>query len=104
MADLNPGEGRERWASHLAIAGFFLAVPLALIGWWRAGRDRLPRWLFAVVVVHVTLIAALFYGIPRFRVPAEVGVVVLAAMGLQWLASLGACRPPRTSSSPASSS
>lgn len=104
MADLNTGEGRERWASHLAIAGYLVAIPLALIGWWRAGRDGLMRWPFAAILLHVTLIAALFYGIPRFRVPAEIGLVVLAAIGVRWLASLGSCRPPRTSSSPASSS
>jgi len=102
-AQLNTQEGRELWASHLSIAGFYLIAPLALVGWWRLGRGW-TRWLLGVMVVHVSLMGALFYGIPRFRVPAEVALVVAAAIGIHWLANLGICRPPPTSSSPASSS
>jgi len=102
-AQLNTQEGRELWASHLSLAGLYLVVPLAMVGWWRLGRGW-SRWLLGVMVVHVSLMGALFYGIPRFRVPAEVALVVAAAIGIHWLASLGTCRPPRTSSSPASSS
>lgn len=102
-ASLNTQEGRERWASHLAIAGLYVIVPLGLIGWWRLGRGW-ARWLLGIMVVHVSLMGALFYGIPRFRVPAEVALVVAAAIGIHWLASLGACPRPRTSSSPPSSS
>ena len=104
MSDFNTGEGRETWASNLAFVGFWVAAPLALIGWWRLGRDRLTRWPFAILAVHVSLIGALFYGIPRFRVPAEIAVVVCAATAIHWLSSLGTCPPRPISSSPPSSS
>lgn len=104
MSDLNTGEGRELWASNLAFVGLWVAAPLALIGWWRLGREGLTRWPFAVLAVHVSLIGALFYGIPRFRAPAEIAVVVCAAVAVHWLASLGTCPPQPTSSSPPSSS
>ena len=104
MVDFNTGEGREIWASNLALVGFWVAVPFALIGWWRLGRDRLTRWPFAVLAFHVSLIGALFYGIPRFRVPAEIAVVVCAATAIHWLSSLGTCPPRPISSSPPSSS
>ena len=104
MSDFNTGEGREIWASNLAFVGFWVAVPLALIGWWRLGRDRLTRWPFAILAVHVSLVGALFYGIPRFRAPAEIAVVVCAATAIHWLSSLGTCQPRPTSSSPPSSS
>lgn len=100
-AQLNTQEGREPWASHLAIGALYLVVPLALVGWWRL-HDRWHRWVLGVMVLHVTLMGAAFYGTPRFRVPAEIALVVAAAIAIHWLASLGACRPPRTSSSPPS--
>jgi len=102
-ATLNTQEGRELWASHLSIVALYLLAPLAAIGWWQAGRGW-ARWLLVSMVVHVSLMGALFYGVPRFRTPAEVTLVVAAAIGLHWLANLGPCRPPHTSSSPASSS
>lgn len=104
MSDFNTGEGREVWASNLAFVGFWIAAPLALAGWWRLGRDRLTRWPFAVLAVHVSLVGALFYGIPRFRAPAEIAVVVCAAIAIHWLSNLGTCPPQPTSSSPPSSS
>jgi len=100
---LNQGEGRELWASHLGLAAGYLLLPLAVLGWWRMGRTSM-RWIVPIMVGYVTVLAALTYGIPRFRVPADVVLIVAAAIGLRWLASLGACRPPPTSSSPASSS
>lgn len=104
MSEFNAGEGREIWASNLAFVGFWVAAPLALIGWWRLGRDRLTRWPFAILAVHVSLVGALFYGIPRFRVPAEIAVVVCAAIAIHWLSNLGTCPPRPISSSPPSSS
>jgi len=103
MADFNQGEGRELWASYLALIGYYLTIPLALLGWRRLREDTW-RWPFTAMIIHVTLIGAAFYGIPRFRVPAEVVLVVLAAVGLSWLANLGACRHRLISSSPPSSS
>ena len=102
-AQLNTQEGREVWASHLSIGSLYLLAPLAVIGLWRLGRSW-ARWMLVAMLIHVSIVAVLFYGIPRFRAPAEVTFVVAAAIGLHWLASLGRCRPLRTSSSPASSS
>ncbi len=104
MADWNQGEGRELWASHLAMVGIWGLVPLAFIGWWRMKAEGRWRWPLSAMVVHVTLVAVLFYGLPRFRVPAEVGLVVFAAIGVRWLVSLGTCRPKPISSSLPSSS
>ncbi len=39
-------------------------------------------WPLLAPVVVVTLISALFYGLLRFRVPAEVSLVVLAAVAV----------------------
>ncbi len=97
MADFNQGEGRELWASYLALVGFWMMLPLAVFG-WRQLDPTVWRWPFVAMIVHVTFIGAAFYGIPRFRVPAEVALVVLAAVGLSTLANLGTCRNRPTSS------
>lgn len=104
MSEFNTGEGRELWASNLAFVGLWVALPLALIGWLRLGQMKQIRWPFTVLAIHVSLIAVLFYGIPRFRVPAEIAVVICAAIAVHWLSSLGACLHRPTSSSPPSSS
>ena len=116
MADLNQGEGREVWASLLALAGYGLLAPAAVWGWIvlrrrragsrqaAAGHCGAPEpspagpcgaWLLAVPFVHVTLVAAAVYGLVRLRVPAEVALVVLAGVAVT---SFGSCRRAPTSS------
>jgi hypothetical protein len=79
-----PGEGREAWAGWAGTVMFWLLAPLAVVGTVAlmrrgAGLDLLPLLMTFVVV---TITAVLFYGLVRFRVPAEVALVVLAAAGL----------------------
>jgi len=105
MSELNTGEGREIWVSNLAFTSFYAIAGLAAVGAWYGRRTRsVPTWILLMPVLHVSLMGAAFYGIPRFRVPAEVGLVVLAALGTVRLVSLAACRLKRTSSSRRSSS
>ena len=82
MVEWNQGEGRERWASLLALAGYGLLLPAAACGWWilrRSGR-RPEAWMLAVPFAQTTLVAAAFYGLVRLRAPAEVALVVLAGV------------------------
>jgi 4-amino-4-deoxy-L-arabinose transferase-like glycosyltransferase len=82
MAWLNQGEGRERWASWAGFWTYIALLPLAVVGAFVLHRRRVPVWPLVGTAVIVTLTAALFYGIVRFRVPAEVAIVVLAAATL----------------------
>jgi len=140
MAGYNQGEGREVWASLLALGGYLVLAPAAACGFLilrrnrrevvlgssarlvpcrevaladggepgeaalgssarlvpaRLGSCRLDMWLLAAPFVHVTLVAAAFYGLVRLRVPAEVALVVLAAVALT---SVRSCRRALTSS------
>jgi hypothetical protein len=64
---------------------FWALVPVAVLGvrtLWRSGVRLLP--LLAPFAI-VTFNAAAFYGITRFRVGAEVPLVVLAAVGIGYL-------------------
>ena len=60
-------------------------------------RRRVPITPLVAQFVIVAVTAAAIYGLVRFRVPAEVSLVVLAAVAVDgWLArSLGACAERR---------
>jgi asparagine N-glycosylation enzyme membrane subunit Stt3 len=73
---------RPRWASYLGIASFLALLPLAAAGGIWLRRRRVRIWLLFTLVWVVLISAAVFYGTPRFRVPAEPTVVVLAAVGI----------------------
>ena len=88
MRYLNLGEGRERWASKIGLWQFWLLAPLAAYGLWRWPSDQ-PRWPAMVTVLIAILTIAALYGIPRFRIPGEIVVVLGAAVALDALGSAG---------------
>ena len=81
----NQFEGRPMWVS---VAGLVMFVPLAafaVAGLVTLRRRRVPLIPLLAPIVIVTLMAAAFYGLIRFRVPAEVSLVALAAVALDAL-------------------
>ena len=82
MVWLNQGEGREPWASRLGIWTWWITAPLAAAGAVVLLRRRTLVFPLLVLPVLVTGVAAWFYGIVRFRTPAEVAAAVLAAVAL----------------------
>jgi len=79
------GEGREGWASWLGFVLWWAMVPLSVYGavlLRRHGRMVLPLVMTAAVI---TVTAVAFYGLVRFRIPAEIAVVVLSAAALDGL-------------------
>jgi hypothetical protein len=88
QADPCPGEGREAWAGWLGTVVFWALIPLAVLGTValrRQGRGWLDLLPLLMTFVVVTITAVLFYGLVRFRVPAEVALVVLAGAGIDAL-------------------
>ena len=80
------GEGREGWASWWGYAMWWVLVPLSVYGaiaLRRRGMLVLPLVLTGLVI---TATAIAFYGLIRFRIPAEIAVVVLGAAGIDELA------------------
>jgi 4-amino-4-deoxy-L-arabinose transferase-like glycosyltransferase len=91
MAEYNEGEGREQWASWLGFVSFWVMVPFAVAGGVALRRRRIPLTPLVAQFVMVTVTALAIYGLVRFRVPAEVALVVLAAVGVDRLvARMGA--------------
>ena len=92
---LNTGEGREKWASNIGLWQYWILTPLAVWGWWR-WPSRQPRWPALVTAGLSVLVIAVFYGIPRFRIPAEVVIVLGAAITVESLGSSLFARLRRT--------
>jgi 4-amino-4-deoxy-L-arabinose transferase-like glycosyltransferase len=82
MVDYNRNEGRPVWASWLAFGSFWVLVPFGVWGGVLLRRRRVPITPLVAQFVIVTVTAAAIYGLVRFRVPAEVSLVVLAAVGV----------------------
>lgn len=74
-------EGRPVWLSHLGAVQYWLLIPLAVVG----ARKRVSAMEKAVllgtipIVAFVALVANAYV---RFRVPAELGLIVLASAGV----------------------
>jgi 4-amino-4-deoxy-L-arabinose transferase-like glycosyltransferase len=82
MVTFTENEGREPAVAWAGFVTWWLMVPLAVGGAVLLHQRGRTWWPLLAPVVVVTLISALFYGLIRFRVPAEVSVVVLTAVAL----------------------
>lgn len=88
-------EGRGRAPSWISLYAYYLMLPFAIGGLvvlWRRRRQLVLPIL--VLVIIATFAAATTFGIPRYRAPAEVGIVLAAAVGIH--AAWGAWRRRRS--------
>ncbi|MFO7590738.1 MAG: glycosyltransferase family 39 protein [Acidimicrobiia bacterium] len=91
-------EGRSHAPAMSGLVMYWILAGLAIGGVVVQRRRRALVWPLLVPVALVTLIAAVGYGTIRFRVPAEVSIVVLAAIALDalWQRRRGEPEAPRT--------
>ncbi|HEU5301545.1 MAG TPA: glycosyltransferase family 39 protein [Acidimicrobiia bacterium] len=75
-------EGRPHTPAIAGLVMYWILAGLAVGGIVVLRRGRALVWPLLVPVALVTMIAAFAYGTIRFRVPAEVSIVVLAAVAL----------------------
>ncbi len=78
-------EGRSVRVQKLGVLLFYLLVPLALAGAIYLRRRGVVTWILVTPFIIVTVTALTTYGNLRFREPAELAVVVLAAVALDRL-------------------
>jgi len=78
-------EGRSVRVQKLGVLTFYLLAPFAVAGALVLRRRRMPLWIILMPAVVVSATALLTYGNLRFREPAELSVVVLAAVALDAL-------------------
>jgi 4-amino-4-deoxy-L-arabinose transferase-like glycosyltransferase len=73
------GAGRTRSINY----GYLAAVFPALLGAWTLWRRRPSHlWVLWVTPAAILPLTVIFYGSPRFRLPAEPALIVFAACGL----------------------
>ena len=79
-------EGRADSLSRMALASYYLLAILAVVGLAVLRKRRsYPVWPLVSMFVLVSVPAVVFYATFRFRMPAEVALVVLAALGIDGL-------------------
>jgi 4-amino-4-deoxy-L-arabinose transferase-like glycosyltransferase len=79
-------EGRSARVWKLGVGMFFVLVPLAVAGAVLLRRRRTSGlWILLAPIVLVSVTALVTYGNQRFRAPAEITLVVLAAVALDAL-------------------
>ena len=76
------------------VVSFWVLLPLAAFGSYRARRSRQYQWPLVAPAVVALLLVMVVYGEPRYHSPADLGIVVLAAAGLSHLSALLARRRP----------
>ena len=85
MVWLNQGEGRDAWASWSGYAMWWLLLPGSVVGAVVLRRRRVPVWPLVSTALVVSVTVVVFYGIVRFRLPADVAAVVLAGVAVDAL-------------------
>jgi ABC-type uncharacterized transport system permease subunit len=85
--DLASHEGRPRWGGWLAAASTWILVPVALAGGVSLHRRRDRIWPLLIPLAAIALVLlTISGGLPRYRAPAEPGLVLFAAVALVALA------------------
>ncbi len=77
-------EGRPKWVSLLGVFQFWLIIVAAAFG-LRKLSNRIDQIILLVLLPMIVLVAMVANAYVRFRLPAEVGLIVLAAIGLNHL-------------------
>jgi 4-amino-4-deoxy-L-arabinose transferase-like glycosyltransferase len=79
------GEGRSKTANWVGLVACWALMLLALAGFLVLRRRRQPLFILLAPFLLVVVVSVTAYGILRFRAPADVALVVLAAVALDAL-------------------
>ena len=82
-------EGRGRVPSWIGLFSFYALMAFAIYGLVVLVRQRVTILPLLAPPVIITVAAALTFGVTRYRAPAEVSIVVAAAVGVTALAGRG---------------
>ena len=74
-------EGRPKWVSLLGVFQFWLIIVAAAFG-LRKLANRIDQIILLVLLPMIVLVAMVANAYVRFRLPAEVGLIVLASIGI----------------------
>jgi hypothetical protein len=102
MVYANQGEGRPEWASWAGLWTFWLLLPLAGYGAIVLRRRGVTLAPFGAALATVVLVSAVFYGIPRFRLPLDVAETVLVGVAVAALVTRSRRASPSVAATEAS--
>jgi hypothetical protein len=77
--------GRSPTLLEVGFLIYYVLAALAVYGWILLRRRAVPVWIITSTFVLVTVTCVLVYGDVRFREPAELSLVVLAAVAVDQL-------------------
>jgi 4-amino-4-deoxy-L-arabinose transferase-like glycosyltransferase len=80
-------EGRADWIEIAGAIAFYAIATLAAAGALLLRRRGAVLWIVLVPMALVLLVSVLGYGVPRFRHPADLALLALAAVALDSLLS-----------------
>jgi hypothetical protein len=75
-------EGRGRAPSWIGLFAFYALIPFSIYGFVRLVRRRITILPLLASPIILTIATALTFGVTRYRAPAEVSIVVTAAIGV----------------------
>ena len=75
-------EGRGRAPSWIGLFAYYALWPFAVFGLIVLRRRRIPILPLVALALIATFAAAITFGVTRYRAPAEVALVVAAAIGI----------------------
>jgi 4-amino-4-deoxy-L-arabinose transferase-like glycosyltransferase len=78
-------EGRGELASIAGLWTYYAQIPFAIGGLMLLVRRRIPVSPLLAMAGVITVTAAITFGATRYRVPADVMIVILAAVGIEAL-------------------
>ena len=88
QAHLETERGSALWVIQLAMVQYWVLVPLGVFGAVVARRRRVPIYPLLVFPVAVVISVTPTIGAIRYRAPAEIPLVLLAAVGIDQLARM----------------
>jgi hypothetical protein len=77
--------GSATWPVWAWVASFWVLLPLAVYGSVLLRRARRFQWPLVAPLLITVVVVTVAYGEPRYHTPADLGLVVLAAVGLRRL-------------------
>jgi 4-amino-4-deoxy-L-arabinose transferase-like glycosyltransferase len=77
-------EGRDRTVQEIGTGVYLLMLPVALLGAVLLRRRRFLLYVLLTPAIAATVSTIAGYGLPRFRHAAELALVVLVAVALDW--------------------
>jgi 4-amino-4-deoxy-L-arabinose transferase-like glycosyltransferase len=86
-------EPRRRWVDVVGLVVYYVVLALAVLG-LRAVRRR-DRWILMAPIALVVIVSALTWGIGRFRIAADISLIVLAAAAVAARAARAGRDTPR---------